>query len=376
MKTSTIALHLASAAGLALCGLACGGNAPASSAAKPEHKSTALQPHQQAVRNSAPVQQKAQPVAQQQTVPQPTIPAGARYTIFCTTFSGPSHTADAQATRQKLLTTGLRDWHLLQGDKQTTLYYGYYRTVSGDDPKEARERQRAHNDLKAVSSLTDPGTGQKYFRSCWMAPLDELDPTGPAEWDLRKAPGYWSLQIMAFRDDPRRKEYAVEAAKELRREGKPAYYFHGPSMSSVCIGAFPAEAVKVTKQEYRSTNANDVVIVAPESFQLPEGRNVTNRGENVDIVKPKVDVLDQRLLALMREYPNHADNGVIGKRVRVQGQWKEVYQPSFLVIVPGNDAATARQSTQTADPSEREDPFRALQRPSAQQGGKLRGIGE
>ena len=376
MKTSTLALHLASAVGLTLCGLACGGNAPPSSAATPQTKTAPLQPHQQAVRNVAPVQQKTQTVAQQQNVTQPTIPAGARYTIFCTTFSGASHVAEAQSVRQKLLGTGLRDWHLLQGEKQTTLYYGYYRTVSGEDPKEARERQRAHNDLRAVSSLTDPGTGQKYFRSCWLAPLDELDPTGPAEWDLRRAPGYWSLQVMAFRDDPRRKEYAVEAAKELRREGTPAYYFHGPSMSSVCLGAFPVEAVKVTKQEYRSTNANDVVVVAPESFPLPEGRNVTNAGENVDIVKPKVEVMNPDLLALMHKYPNHADNGVIGQRKRVQGQWKEVYQPSFLVVVPGNDAAASRRSTQAAEPSDRADPFRALQRPGAPQGGKLRGIAD
>ena len=33
---------------------------------------------------------------------------------------------------------------------------------------------------------------------------------------------------------------------------------------------------------------------------------------------------------------NHADNGVMGKRVKVRGEWKEITSPSFLVVSPAS----------------------------------------
>ena len=54
----------------------------------------------------------------------------------------------------------------------------------------------------------------------------------------------WSVQIAAYEGSTQRKKFAVDAVRDARAEGVPAYYYHGPSISSVCVGAWPRAAVR------------------------------------------------------------------------------------------------------------------------------------
>ena len=68
----------------------------------------------------------------------------------------------------------------------------------------------------------------------------------PPEWDLRTAPGVYSLQIcycISKPDFPDRRDGAVEIVRQLRKEGEQAYYYHGPSKSLVCVGSFGESAI-------------------------------------------------------------------------------------------------------------------------------------
>src|SRR5207244_4483730 len=119
---------------------------------------------------------------------------------------------------------------------------------------------RARSDRQMIADidwLVDVGGStavEKLFKTAGFISLDAPDPLTRPEWDLANVDrnkgkaddtrAYWSLQVMAFRDNPKRKEAAVQAVEALRKQGIPAYFYHGESISSVCVGAWPASAVR------------------------------------------------------------------------------------------------------------------------------------
>src|SRR5207237_4117084 len=119
---------------------------------------------------------------------------------------------------------------------------------------DARESARAHSDQKLIQSMATQ-SGEVLFPHCYFVEVNAPDPVAPAEWNLANANGYWSLQIAAYKDSPRRKEFAVDAVREARKQGIPAYFYHGPTASSVCVGAWPRSAVK--EQDESNARASD-----------------------------------------------------------------------------------------------------------------------
>src|SRR5437660_149199 len=60
----------------------------------------------------------------------PVPPKDALYTIYCQVLAGPDHIERARQLRQALrVSTSLKDWYLIHGADQSTLYYGFYRTI-------------------------------------------------------------------------------------------------------------------------------------------------------------------------------------------------------------------------------------------------------
>ena len=327
---------------------------------------------------------KIQEKAEVQATPPPLIPKDARYTISCAAIAGPGHLARAKSIRQQLIaSTGLRDFYIVQGESQTTLYYGYYRTVRPEEDR--RESERAHGDLHAVAQLTDKNSGVKLFSTPLLVELELADPVAPPEWSLKNAKGYWSLQIAAFRDDPARKEKAIEAVRDARAQGYEAYYFHGPAISSVCIGAWPRDAViEPPPVKSKSSDPNDVVVVAPGMIRAPDGVFDTSDGRRLTVSQPKLQIIHPGLIEMMKKFPTHADNGIEGKQIRTKdGVIKEKTQPSFVVVIPSaENLATRGENSSTAagnlapTPGPDSDPWRQLRgNPQQPAGGKLRSIG-
>lgn len=268
----------------------------------------------------------------------PNIPKDARWTISCTAFDGPDHAVRARAIRDQLiLTSGLRDWYLLQGDRQTTLYYGYYRSIRDDT--DAKEIARAQADRKAIAQLTNRANGERFFSSPVFVTLDSADPAAPPEWNLANVDGDYSLQVGVYKDSPTRKEAAVEAVRAARALGYEAYYYHGQTSSSVCIGVWPASAFK-QQNDFKAKNPNAVLLASPGQIPLPQGEIMTNDGKPIESMQAKIDILDEKLRATLQAFPNHAINGEVSQPMKNPrtGQIRTSSRSPFLVRIPHGQA--------------------------------------
>jgi hypothetical protein len=278
----------------------------------------------------------------------PAIPPGAEWTIFCTTIPGALHIQQSTQLRDQLArSTGMRDWYVVHADTESTLYYGFYKSID-KNVKAAREK---------IDAMTDTAGGRP-FNNAMVVELTAPDPDAPPQWDLANAPAgmAWSVQIAAYEGSPQRKKYAVDAVREARAQGVPAYYYHGPSISSVCVGAWPKQAVagdmepayndpneKRSMEQILKQQPADLIVLPPgmpavnREFQTPHGR--------VRAVSPELRVIDPTLQATMKAYPYHFRNGE-AEGMKTKGGVQP--KPSFLVKIPrrdnsmfGGDAALA-----------------------------------
>ena len=269
---------------------------------------------------------------------------GAQWTLFCQAVAGPAHVEQAKAIKDQLIAAtapkGLKDWHVIHQESESVVYYGFYRTISESDSKDKKEGQRAQRDRKDISGMQDQ-QGNRIFDHVFFVELPAPDPVAPPEWNLLNAEGLFSLQIAAYKDSPQRKEAAVEAVRQARAEGIQAYYYHGETTSSVCIGAWPRSAVREQEEAAAQTseNAQDQdILVLPTPLPNQEKIDVRNqKGQRVKTYAPRFEALDPTLIAAMEKYPTHAVNGLtyVSKVTDpATKQIKEVPDPSYVVEIP------------------------------------------
>jgi hypothetical protein len=308
-------------------------------------------------------------------------PKDAQWTLFCATIAGEDHVARATQLKNELVAaTQLKSWHVVHEETQSTLYYGYYRSFK--DPKDTRETQRLQADQKAVQVMRDK-LGNFPFRDAIPVPLAAPDPTAPPEWNLVNAKGYWSLQIAAYQGSPERKKAAVDAVRDARAQGVEAYYYHGPNISSVCVGAWPEEALR--KQDWdgssekpHNIDPNQPIIVLGSGAEklASQAKTVndpsTGRRMNATVVSQEVEVADPTLLAAMRQYPTHNVNGeedAISITDPKTGKLIRQPKPSMIVPIPHADVSYLRPAP-VAQPN-------LLDPGTSQSGaGRLRSIGQ
>jgi hypothetical protein len=254
----------------------------------------------------------------------PAPPQGAQYTIFCARVEGDAHVERANRIKSELINkSGLSGFYVVHEAGQSLLYYGFYRTFN--DPADRKESSRAQADLKRVKELN--ADGNALFAGAIFVNLEAPDPVAPPEWSLVRAHGVWSLQIAAYKDSPLRKEYAVASVREARAQGIEAYYYHGETVSSVCIGVWPEQAVKVHDPS-RQVQPNERFIITSPGMPEPAG---LTRAKDVKVVQEQVQIIDPSLLDTMRRYPDHAVNGEQTVRI-VNG--KQIGDPSLLIRIP------------------------------------------
>ena len=316
------------------------------------------------------------------------IPKDARWSLYCASVSGPDRFSRAAQMKAYLLARSpFKDWYVVHNEQDSSLFYGFYSAIE----KSERGSIKAHEDRQRISEWKDE-TGERPFASCFFTPITPPDPVAPAEWNLVNAPPNatssderpaWSVQIMAFRDTPLRKQAAVEAVKDFRSKGVEAYYYHGPSVSSVCLGAWPAEAIKAQDLDGGQTvgDQDDTLLVtdAPLPARYKGARMKTTDGHRVIPLAERVEIADPSLKAVFQEYPYHYVNyQAYSKRVKTEdGTMKERVSPSFLVKIPRvapsvlNGGATPPNFLPNAAGSDRAvDPAR---QPAGT--GRLRGLG-
>jgi hypothetical protein len=317
-----------------------------------------------------------------------TPPPDAQFMIYCDVVRGPGHVQRSMELKQQLAReTGRQEWHIIHAGDESSLYFGYYRTFE-DVQRDPQETARAQNDRKYIESLRD-GVGERRFKGSMFVPVASPDPEAPSEWNLANAPAtaYWSLQVAAYQSSPDRKRAAVESVRDMRAHGIDAYYFHGDTISSVCVGLWPRSAVREqdVRDDAHTTDPNQPIMVL--SDKAPAGIDpITYKdGKRVLIVAPKLEIIDKTMQAAIAQYPYHALNGEYHGKV-ANGQ--TIADPSFLVIVPHDpnsysSASGKGQGVSTDDAvrSGANDAAAAIfeqQQPAQpqQQPGRLRSIGE
>lgn len=294
---------------------------------------------------SAPVVAPPKPLVPKEEVVVP--PKEAKWTLFCAVMSGSGHIERAKQIKTRLTeSTKSNKWYVVHEDDKSTLYYGFYRTID----RGTKDGDAAQADKASIASLKT-AAGDAPMQLCSFTTIDAPGPDAPAEWDMgnmvRSPEKYWSLQIAAFTADASdaeghdRKWAAVESVKELRAQGLPAYFYHGDSISSVCIGVWPESAVKKQKGGNDRGNAavdNPDTSIFVSNASLPEG--ITPRdpdGRPMQTMSPQVELLDPTLHAMATRFPSHMVNSeerqfeVLDP---VTKQKRLVSSPSFLVFVP------------------------------------------
>lgn len=278
-------------------------------------------------------------------------PKDAKYTILCFRFQDAVHVERANRVKAALMrSTGMKDWYVIHENDQSLLYYGYYRAIN--DPKDSAETARAQEDRKKIANLTDE-TGGRPFRQAVFVELTAPDPEAPPEWNLVNAKGAYSLQIGVYMGSPQRKQAAVDAVRAARQQGIEAYYYHGEGASAVCVGVWPASAVRIVESPGGISTA----------------RSVAGGGQILDVSGPKVEILDPTLRATMQKYPYTAVNGMLMKTI-VNGIAR--YDPSLLVPIPH-----PRELTQPVQPLPQDVPVDQPMTQTPPAGlGKLKSIGD
>jgi hypothetical protein len=372
---------------------------PQATAATPANPAAAAPEQIASATPSARVPSAVAPAAQPK--PKPAVPQGdavtppadAHWTLLVAAFDGPAHIEQARAAREQLkAATNSNKFYVVHEETKSTIYYGFYKEIDSNS-KDSKQAQADKDYLKSLKT-TD---GQSPLSMVYFTPVAGQDPQAPAEWDLakigRSPDHYWSLQIAAYTSDGRaeapgdvadRKTAAVESVRELRKHGYEAYFYHGDTISSVCIGAWPENSVKRQDGGDAAGNAATVnphqpILVAPE---LPKGVTEvrTPEGEKVKALAPKLEVLNPKMLAAMKQFPTHALNGYDIMREYGSGAKKQTLpDPSVIVLLPEKktDVPAATALPSDADLKLLQLGGGNLANQPAQPGmGKLRSVGE
>ncbi len=308
-----------------------------------------------------------------------TIPQGARFTIFCESFTGDDHVQRSTAVKEVLMrSAATKGWYVIHQSDQSTIYHGYYREFDASATTDAagkKEAERAQREKKLVEAVPNPlKPDSRLFTRAIFVSLDSPDPDAPAEWNLVNTHGYWSVEIATY-SGFERKQAAVESVREARKLNIPAYYYHGASYSSVCIGAWPQAAViEHSTEQVNSIRADSDVFVDVRGGGIsPEMRDqLLKSGKNVQVVVPKVQVVDKSLLDTLRAYPEHAVDGYTEmETIEDPATKKQSQRPkhSMLVRVPASSGQSASEGADTA-------PTPAMIRPNQSNnlGARLRGL--
>ncbi|QOJ15286.1 MAG: hypothetical protein HRU75_11870 [Planctomycetia bacterium] len=244
------------------------------------------------------------------------------WAIRCRVERGPDRMQFAKSYAEAIKRAeGLRPElvHVMHDTDASLVFYGRY-SVRYDANGLRSFRPDHTTDLERILRLSFANSDVRPFARAMLAPLPAAG-SGNADWNLENARGYWSLQVGAFyntRDMTERWQAAEEYCRLLREEGVPAYFHHGETVSSVCVGVFPYTAIAESASENPLT-----------------GR----RGVSAKIVDPK-------MLDYQRRFPHNLENGHVVYSITRDARGnvtQRIPNASFPVMLPKADRrATTR----------------------------------
>lgn len=170
---------------------------------------------------------------------QPASIADDGWTIVLAAYSGADARQRAAAAAETIRTrTNLPAVRVQDRGRGAAVVAGSYRS-----PADAA----AQRDLARARDTTLDG--QNPFTTAFLAPpVGDPDPGNLPQYHLSRAftefgsQSRYTLQIAVYEtpDAAEARRAAEQAAAQLRADGEPAFYYHGPSRSMVTLGAFTA----------------------------------------------------------------------------------------------------------------------------------------
>jgi hypothetical protein len=231
-----------------------------------------------------------------------------KWTIRCTRIETPDHNQAAKFLADLLRQVpGLKPQSVQVASDGTgsTIYYGQYEKVASPSGSLIFSDQY-QRDFALIQSLVYRQQTPFIFAAPELLQAAEPTAAAPVEGSIATAKGTHSLLIAVFYNTPtfsQRKQTAEDYAKELRKAGYPAYYYHEPLRSFVYVGDF---------------EQSDLI-------QTKDGQAVYG---------PRVE---QFIARNPEEFKNQTENGHFFRRTLPDGT--TITPPSVLVPLPGRPAA-------------------------------------
>ncbi len=220
------------------------------------------------------------------------------FTIRLAVLTTPNHVDQAKDYKEKTeQDTAWDGLYVVHEAAHSDLYWSHYSSTDA-----------ARANLAKAKEYRTP-IGVQVFARAMIVPLPGKY-IGPAEWNLKKVQGAFTVVIAEFYNDPDRgisgrQQYAVDNCRDLREKGYETYFHHGPVKSLVCIGNFPESSYPVVEEAGKVTRA----------------------------------IRDPRINQVFEAFPNLAVNGYqeIIYLDPHEGRKQKVFTRSYLMGIPKED---------------------------------------
>ena len=252
-----------------------------------------------------------------------TTAAAQTRTLFVARFADAGHVQRSTQYRDYLLQkTPFDDWYVVHGERDSTLYNGRF---AADEAARLEERRGF------IAAITDADR-RPMFPDLAVVELGATPRTaGPEAFDLANAQGRWTVVVAAYADHPDREKFAVEAATAARRMGLEAYFWHGPSVSHVTLGAFPDAAAREVNPVAERATGDEGQAVLIGGMALPEDIRDEN-GRKMKVVQARFEINDVELKELLERFPVYSVNGeeATNQVRQPDGRVKVLPKPTYI----------------------------------------------
>jgi len=210
------------------------------------------------------------------------------YTILLCVCRGVGMPHTEEAKLYKVNTEKYAKWDdlfIVHKEDHSLLFWGKYASIEDAQPN-----------LKKAKEYLTPAKIKVYVEAI-VVPMPGKEDVGPPEWNLDKTdPNYvYTVLVAEFHDVPEeqyvgRRDFAVQYCKQLRGEGRPAFYRHTTTESVVTVGLFKKSAITDTPKDgkiIRTVNDPAVTMLLKQFPKLA----VNGREELLTAVDPKTNMV-------------------------------------------------------------------------------------
>ena len=202
--------------------------------------------------------------------------------LFICRGAGMSHIEEAKlykANTEKY--AGWDNLFIVHKEDHSLLFWGKYANLKDAQPN-----------LKKAKEYLTPAKMKVYTKAI-VVPLPGKEDVGPPEWNLDNTdPNYaYTVLVAEFHDVPEddyvgRRDFAVQYCKQLRGEGRTAFYRHTATESIVTVGLFKKSAITDTRKDdkiIRTVNDSGITVLLKQFPKLA----INGREHILTTVDPK-----------------------------------------------------------------------------------------